>query len=93
MSDTVSAAAIAAGQDERIRQRAYEIWESEGRSGHPEDHWYRAEREVSGTTQAPSEATVEDTPPVAAVEAMAADSEQPAGEAAAQKKPRRKRTT
>ena len=79
--------------EERIRQRAYEIWESEGRSGHPEDHWYRAEREVNGTTQAPSEATVEDTPPVAAVEAMAAVSEQPAGEAAAQKKPRRKRTT
>jgi hypothetical protein len=27
MSDTLSAAAIATGQDEKIRQRAYEIWE------------------------------------------------------------------
>jgi hypothetical protein len=31
MSDTVSAAAIASSQDERIRQRAYEISENEGR--------------------------------------------------------------
>src|SRR3712207_8369354 len=46
MSDTVSAAAIATSQDERIRQRAYEIWEREGRTGNPEDHWFRAEREL-----------------------------------------------
>jgi Protein of unknown function (DUF2934) len=29
-----------------IRKRAYEIWEREGRSGDPEDHWVRAEREI-----------------------------------------------
>ena len=29
-----------------IRRRAYEIWEREGRSGDPEDHWVRAEREI-----------------------------------------------
>jgi hypothetical protein len=37
--------------EERIRQRAHEIWESEGRSGDPQDHWHRAERELSETPQ------------------------------------------
>jgi Protein of unknown function (DUF2934) len=40
--------------EERIRQRAYEIWESEGRSGDPQDHWHRAERELSETPQGQS---------------------------------------
>jgi hypothetical protein len=31
----------------RIRERAYEIWEREGRSGDPEDHWFEAERELT----------------------------------------------
>jgi hypothetical protein len=35
--------------EQRIRQRAYKIWESEGRSGDPEDHWSRAELESIGT--------------------------------------------
>ena len=47
MSDTVSAAAIATSQDEHIRQRAYEFWENGGRTGNPEDHWFRAEQELS----------------------------------------------
>jgi hypothetical protein len=68
MSDTVSAAAIATSQDERIRQRAYEIWEREGRTGNPEDHWFRAERELADQGQERSVATVEDAPPVAAAE-------------------------
>jgi Protein of unknown function (DUF2934) len=34
--------------DERIRLRAYEIWEAEGRSGDAYDHWLRAEREIRG---------------------------------------------
>ena len=33
--------------EQRIRERAYEIWESEGRSGNPEDHWSRAEQELN----------------------------------------------
>jgi hypothetical protein len=39
--------------EQRIRERAYEIWESEGRSGNPEDHWSRAEQELTnaGTLQ------------------------------------------
>jgi hypothetical protein len=32
---------------ERIRRRAYELWEQEGRpEGRAEEHWSRAEREV-----------------------------------------------
>jgi hypothetical protein len=33
---------------QRIMERAYEILEQEGRSGQPEDHWLRAEQELSG---------------------------------------------
>jgi len=47
MSDTLSAAAIATSQDETIRRRAYEIWENEGRTGNPEDHWFRAQQELA----------------------------------------------
>ncbi|MEE1656219.1 DUF2934 domain-containing protein [Microvirga sp. CF3062] len=79
--------------DEAIRQRAYEIWEREGRAGDPEDHWYRAEREMNGNQQEQSFATLEKAPPVAAVEAMGAVSESSGGEGTAQKKARRKRTT
>ena len=64
MSDTVSAAAT--GQDKRIRQRAYEIWEREGRTGNPEDHWFRAERELADQGQERSDTTVENAPPAAA---------------------------
>jgi hypothetical protein len=32
---------------ERVRRRAYELWESEGRpAGREHDHWFQAEREV-----------------------------------------------
>lgn len=59
MSDTLSAAATATSQDERIRQRAYEIWESEGRTGNPEDHWFQAERELADQRPGHSDATGE----------------------------------
>ena len=46
--------------EQRIRERAYELWEREGRSGDPEDHWSRAERELTGSAASnaagPSEA-------------------------------------
>ncbi len=29
-------------REEKIRVRAYEIWEGQGRSGSPEDHWFPA---------------------------------------------------
>jgi hypothetical protein len=72
MSDTLSAAAIATSQDEKIRQRAYEIWESEGRTGNPEDHWFRAQQELDDHGQERSDATVEDASPAAAAEAGSA---------------------
>jgi hypothetical protein len=72
MSDTLSAAAIATSQDEKIRQRAYEIWENEGRTGNPEDHWFRAQRELDDQGQERSDATMEDAPPAAAAEASSA---------------------
>jgi len=79
--------------EERIRQRAYEIWEAEGRTGDPQDHWYRAERELSEASREPSEATVENAPPAAAAEAKEAVGSQPTEEGAPQKKSRRKRTS
>jgi hypothetical protein len=56
-SVTRTVAAIAAAsrgrQDdlhERVRRRAYELWESEGRpAGRAHDHWFQAEREVVTT--------------------------------------------
>jgi hypothetical protein len=71
-------------RDEKIRMRAYEIWERQGRTGSPEDHWFEAERELRAeeeptkTTQDRSEATVEEAPPVEAVEALEATSDSPA---------------
>ncbi len=72
MSDTLSAAAIATSQDEKIRQRAYEIWEREGRTGNPEDHWFRAQQELDDRGQERSDETVADAPPAAAAEASSA---------------------
>jgi Protein of unknown function (DUF2934) len=46
-------AAIASGEgqleeEEVIRQRAYAIWEAEGRPhGHDLDHWHRAQAEIT----------------------------------------------
>lgn len=34
-------------REQRIRERAYSIWESDGRlNGRHEDHWFQAEREL-----------------------------------------------
>ena len=51
--------------DQRIHERAHEIWESEGRSGDPKDHLVRAEQELKDTTapkgkDAPGAETSED---------------------------------
>lgn len=54
--------------EESIRQRAYEIWERDGRAGDPHDHWYRAERELHASQPERSFATVENAPPAAAAE-------------------------
>ena len=46
---------MAEGLIERIRVRAYEIWEGNGREGNPEEHWLAAEREILGDQAAPRE--------------------------------------
>jgi len=41
-------------REERIKQRAYALWQSEGhRHGRHEDHWHRAEREIAGEEAGP----------------------------------------
>jgi|ERR1700722_8208669 hypothetical protein len=40
---------------ERIRERAYQIWEGNGREGDAEEHWLQAEREILGSQAAPAE--------------------------------------
>jgi hypothetical protein len=40
---------------ERIRERAYQIWEGNSCEGNPEEHWLQAEREVLGTEAAPAD--------------------------------------
>lgn len=38
-------------REDRIRARAYEIWESEGKpAGREDEHWERARREVDGAS-------------------------------------------
>jgi DUF2934 family protein len=54
-SATLSGAAQAAERDrngesreQKIRQRAYELWEEDGRpSGRADEYWHRAEREIA----------------------------------------------
>ena len=44
-------------RDERIKQRAYELWQSEGHDhGRHEDHWHRAEREIAAEERGPTAA-------------------------------------
>ena len=51
--------------EDRIRERAYQIWQSEGQpSGQHERHWFQAEEELSRGQQ--SEATQERGPASAA---------------------------
>lgn len=60
------------GREEKIRRRAYELWEEAGMTGAPEDHWLQAEREFEERSPNATAATVESAPPAAAVEAAAA---------------------
>ena len=50
-------------REDKIRRRAYEIWEREGRSGDPEDHWLRAERELRDAPPGSGGIAAEDTLP------------------------------
>jgi len=42
---------VSDGREERVRLRAYELWEQAGRSGSPEEHWFRAEEEFNRSKQ------------------------------------------
>ncbi len=48
--------------EDRIRCRAYEVWEAAGQTGTPEDHWLEAERELTQSSQDHPEATFKDVP-------------------------------
>jgi len=57
-------------REERVRARAYEIWEREGRQeGGHESHWQQAEKELreeeAGEPQQEEEATAEPEPTAA----------------------------
>ena len=44
---------MAADLHERIRRRAYELWQQEGRpEGRADDHWHRAEAQLRGEPEA-----------------------------------------
>jgi hypothetical protein len=36
------------GMEDKIRERAYELWEKSGKEGSEMDYWLEAERELSG---------------------------------------------
>ncbi|HEY7384966.1 MAG TPA: DUF2934 domain-containing protein [Beijerinckiaceae bacterium] len=39
-------------RQEKVRERAYQIWEREGRQdGRAEEHWSQAEQELAGSTE------------------------------------------
>ena len=57
-------------REKKIRKRAYEIWEREGRSGNPEDHWVRAERELRDSPPESGGIAVEDALPDNAIAAI-----------------------
>jgi hypothetical protein len=64
-------------REDKIRTRAYEIWERQGRTGDPQDHWLEAERslkaeEAQGTAQDRPAAIVQEASPLEAVEALEA---------------------
>jgi hypothetical protein len=75
-------------REEKIRQRAYGIWEQEGHPhGRAEDHWYRAAREVTEQPEPAASARAELVPDIGEAPSL-----QPAETVAGKKKaaPRRK---
>ena len=75
-----------ASREQQIRERAYAIWEGEGRPMDRADaHWLRAEAEIAREEARPNGATA---PP--AKRAASAKKRDPAGKAAALAAPRRR---
>jgi hypothetical protein len=46
---------VASDLIERIRERAYQIWEGNGGNGNADEHWLQAEREILGSETAAPE--------------------------------------
>ena len=57
--------------EDRIRQRAYELWQQAGETGDPEDHWLQAERELTSRQQDHQQGTVDEATPDEVVVAAA----------------------
>jgi len=54
---------MAREREERIRRRAHEIWDSEGRPhGRDKEHWHRASQEIDGSADAQQAARGNDKP-------------------------------
>ena len=80
-------------RDARIRDRAYRIWDREGRPhGHDNAHWRQAEREIeaeeAGGKKAPARSTRAKKAPVTSDASPPAVSRARAKDTAAAKKPR-----
>ncbi len=46
----------AKSREERIRERAYELWEQNGRTeGQAEEHWHQARREIGAEDEEPGD--------------------------------------
>jgi hypothetical protein len=63
--------------EEKVRVRAYHLWERQGRTGNPDEHWHEAGRELHAEEAAANsedrpQTTVEEATPAEAVEAAQA---------------------
>jgi hypothetical protein len=86
---------MATDRDEDLRNRAYRIWESEGRpDGMEAEHWARAERELAAEAAGGSPAEAAPASPAGrSRKKRAATAEEPAGPVAAAGPMRKKRAS
>jgi hypothetical protein len=69
-------------RDQRVKERAYELWENEGRpSGRHDDHWDRARREIDDEDRGRGSGV--EAPPAESPAKRTAARRKPAGETAA----------
>ncbi|MCW5706683.1 MAG: DUF2934 domain-containing protein [Shinella sp.] len=65
IAETEGSLSMTDDREEKIRKRAHELWQQEGRpDGKPDDHWYQAEREID---QGDGEIEGDDEPNLAAI--------------------------
>ncbi len=79
---------MASDLDKRVQQRAYEIWESEGRpEGRQQEHWQQARTELSEAQSEASADRIRAKKEKPAAKAKPSSSSQPKSEAATKPKP------